>query len=204
VSAVSALWTICVSAAAITVGLLEDSAVLVAFGSIGFVDAVGSIALVHHFRHGIRTEELSDRLERLAHRIVLAGLAVVGCGAILGGVARLVTGTGSDSGVAAAILAAVSLVVLVGLAAKKEAVSRQVGSEALRSDAHLSAVGAAQAAVALLGIAASRWLSWHSADAGATVLVGCVATVIAARTWRADVAQRRGRVKIGSMHGLEG
>src|SRR5215472_10082625 len=94
VSAVSAGWTIIASAAAITVGLLGGSAVLVAFGSIGFVDALGSIALVHHFRHGLQMEELSDRLERLAHRVVLVGLAVVGFAAIVGGVARLLVGTG--------------------------------------------------------------------------------------------------------------
>lgn len=49
VSAGSAGWTLITSAAAVTFGVISGSAVLVALGSIGFVDAVGSAALAFHF-----------------------------------------------------------------------------------------------------------------------------------------------------------
>jgi hypothetical protein len=57
----------------------------------------------NHFRRGLQREVLSDRLERLAHRIVLLGLTVVGCAAVVGGIARLVVGTGRSPGADAAV-----------------------------------------------------------------------------------------------------
>jgi hypothetical protein len=54
-SLVSVVWTVIASSVAIALGITGNSAVLVAFGAIGFVDALGSVALVYHFRHALRT-----------------------------------------------------------------------------------------------------------------------------------------------------
>ena len=62
VSLQSVIWTMAASAVAIALGITGDSAVLVAFGAIGLVDALGSVALVFHFRHARRLDGLSDRL----------------------------------------------------------------------------------------------------------------------------------------------
>jgi hypothetical protein len=49
----------------------------------GFVDAMGSAALAHHFRHSARHDEFSERLERGVHRsfisvsLVLASVIAV-------------------------------------------------------------------------------------------------------------------------------
>jgi divalent metal cation (Fe/Co/Zn/Cd) transporter len=190
VSVQSVVWTVLSSAAAITFGLEANSAVLVAFGLIGCVDALGSVALVHHFRHGLRNDELSDRLEALAHTVVLVGLTLVGTAAIVGGSVRLAAHQAGEDSVGAAVLAGISLIALMLLSARKRQVAHRVSSGALLSDAHLSGVGAAQAAVALLGTAATRWFGWHSADATATVVVGCVAVGVAARTWWNDASSR--------------
>ena len=77
VSLVSVVWTVIASSVAIALGITGNSAVLVAFGAIGFVDALGSVALVYHFRHALRHDELSERLESIAHRVVVIGLFVV-------------------------------------------------------------------------------------------------------------------------------
>ena len=61
-------------------GIGVNSAVLVAFGCIGIVDAVGSTRSLYHFRHSLRHDRFSHELERLAHRIVLVGLAIGGAG----------------------------------------------------------------------------------------------------------------------------
>jgi hypothetical protein len=186
ISLQSVVWTVLASIASVVLGIQSRTAVLIAFGAIGIVDAVGSIALAYHFHHGLRHDELSEELERLAHRVVLVGLFSVGCAAIIGGLARLTidhASAGSNAGVA---LAAASLVALVALSARKQQVARRVSSNALLSDAHLSAIGAMQAAVTLAGTATTRWLGWHWADAVATSLVGCVAVALAISTWRAE------------------
>ena len=63
-----------------------------------------------------------------------------------------------------------------------QAVATRVGSPALRADGLLSGVGAAQAAVTLLGTLAVRWFGWTWMDAAAAIAVGTVAVVVAIRT----------------------
>lgn len=185
VSVQSVVWTVLSSSAAIVLGVQHQTAVLVALGAVGYVDAIGSVALAYHFGHGLRHDQLSERLEALAHRVVLIGLVVVGTAAIIGGAARFVNDASTDAPPTSAIvLAAASLGALIVLSARKQAIAGRVRSPALRSDGHLSAVGAAQAAVALAGTGVDRWLGWQWADALATVAVGCVAVALALVTWR--------------------
>jgi divalent metal cation (Fe/Co/Zn/Cd) transporter len=187
ISVQSALWTIASSSVAVWLGIHSHIAVLVAFGAIGFVDAVGSITLVYYFRHGLRHDGLSENLERLAHRVVLVGLLLVGCAAIAGGAARLATDQSSGSSGAGVVLAAASLVALLFLSGRKRSIARQVSSNALLSDGHLSAIGAMQAVVTLAGTAITRWLDWSWADAAATIVVGGVAVALAVTTWNAEL-----------------
>jgi divalent metal cation (Fe/Co/Zn/Cd) transporter len=183
ISVISASFTLASSAAAISVGIATSTVVLLAFGAVGLLDAVGSIALAYHFKHGLRHDALSDELERLAHRIVLTGLLVVGLSAVIVGATRLALGASSDTTIAGIVLASVSLAVLSVLAWRKTVIARRVGSAALRSDGHLSAIGAAQAGVALAGTAATYWFDWSSADAIATTVVGVLAITVSAASW---------------------
>lgn len=185
VSVQSVIWTVAASSVAIALGAANHSAVLGAFGAIGFVDASGSIALVYHFRHALRHDELAEHLEKIAHRVVVGGLLVVGLGAVVVGVVRLVARSTGGSSIAGTALAAISLVVLIALSARKQSLGRRVGSPALVSDGHLSGVGAMQAAVTLFGTGAARLLGWNSADALAAGVVGLVAIAVAIATRRA-------------------
>jgi len=183
VSLVSVVWKVASGGAAIALGVASRSAVLVAFGAIGFVDATGSVALAYHFHHAMRHDALAEHLERIAHRVVVTGLFLVGLGAVVVGVARLATGATADDSFAGTLLAAVSLVVLAVLSTRKQRIARRVGSPALQADGRLSAVGAAQAAVALFGTAA-RGFGWSSADAIAATIVGLLAMTTAIVTRR--------------------
>ncbi len=183
VSVMSAGWTLCSSVVAVAIGVHSHTAVLVALGAIGFVDAIGSVTLAVHFRDALHNETLSERLEALSHAVVLVCLAIVGAAALVTGVARLVRGDSGGESVAGVVLAAVSAVVLGVLARRKSAVAPRVASDALRSDGHLSGIGGAQAVVALAGTAATSWLSWTAADSVATAVVGAVAFVLATVTW---------------------
>lgn len=183
VSEFSVAWTTIGSTLAFAAGLSSGSIVLTAFGAIGAIDAVGSIALVHHFRHGLKHEKLSDRFERRAHVIVTTGLFVIGMVTVAVSIVRLATRSQADETLFGAVLAGVSLVVLAALAFRKQAVAARVGSHALRADGHLSAVGALQATVALAGVAASQLLHWEWADAVAAIAVGIVAVTLAVLSW---------------------
>jgi divalent metal cation (Fe/Co/Zn/Cd) transporter len=116
----------------------------------------------------------------------LIGLLVVGSTAILGGVIRLADVRPSSSSVAGMVLAGVSLVVLLALSGRKRQVANRISSNALRSDGHLSAVGAMLAAVTLVGTVVERWLGWSWADAAATIVLGVVAVWLAISTWRSE------------------
>jgi len=186
ISIVSVVWTVVSSSTAIALGVRDSTAVLIAFGGVGFVDAVGSVALVYHFHHGLRHDELSDEIEKVAHRVVLIGLMTVGAAALVGGLLRLVTTQSAHASTAGMALAAASLVVLTVLSIRKSAIGTRVASAALVSDGHLSGIGAAQALVALMGTGVERALGWDWADAAATSMLGCVAIAVGVQTLRAE------------------
>jgi divalent metal cation (Fe/Co/Zn/Cd) transporter len=150
------------------------------------VDAVGSIALTYHFRHALRHDELSERFESVAHRVVLAGLLSVGSVAIVIGAVRLASGHSGGSSDAGVVLASVSLVLLLVLSSQKQRIARRVDSSALRSDGHLSGVGATFAAITLAGTGLERWLGWHWTDSTATMILGAIAVWLAVTTWRSE------------------
>ena len=183
ISVASVVWTVCTSAIAIVIGVQSHTVVLVALGAVGLVDAIGSVTLAVHFRDALHNEELSERLERIAHVVVLVCLGLVGASAVVAGLVRLALGEAGGESTAGVVLAAVSVVALVVLSRRKVRIAAPVASPALRSDGHLSGIGAAQAAVALLGTAATRWLSWTAADSVATAVVGAVAVALATASW---------------------
>jgi divalent metal cation (Fe/Co/Zn/Cd) transporter len=189
-SVASVVWTVVSSGLAIFLGVRNSVAVLVAFGAIGLVDGVGSVALVHHFRHGRRHDELSDDLEKRAHTIVLVGLLSVGCAALIGGLVRLRGSAGGDAPGPAVVLSAVSCLGLVVLSVRKQRLGRALSSNALISDGHLSAIGAIQAAVTLIGTGTTRWLKWHWADPVATAWIGCAAIALSLWTFRTERSRR--------------
>jgi divalent metal cation (Fe/Co/Zn/Cd) transporter len=178
VSELAVVWTLSASTLAVVLGIADASVALVAFGAVGYVDAAGSIALVHHFRHGLRTDALEDRFERRAHYVVAIGLMSVGSAAFIVGTVRLVQGGESEPSVASIVLAAVSLVVLAALSARKIWVGRRVPSAALVADGHLSAIGALQALVTLIGVSVA------GADSLAAMVVGVVAVTLGASSLR--------------------
>src|SRR3954452_19301961 len=138
ISEASIAWTLVGSSIAVALGIAAGSSALVAFGLVGYVDLVGSVALVHHFHHALRSDELSDRFERRAHLIVTIGLLLIGLATVVISVMRLASDHRPESSVAGMVLAGVSLVGLSFLAVVKVRIARAVPSAALRSDGHLS------------------------------------------------------------------
>src|SRR5262249_4514124 len=112
-------------------------------------------------------------------RVVRAGMFAVGAATVLLSIARLATGREGSAPVAGSMLAAISVVVLTVLSVRKVKLGRGVGSHALVVDGRVSGVGAVQAAIALLGLAATRWFDAGWADAAAAMVVGAAAALLA-------------------------
>ncbi len=92
VSVQSIVWTVLASSAAVVLGVAGHIVVLVALGAVGLVDGIGSAALVYHFHHARRRDQLSERIEKVAHYVVILGLLFVGLGTIIVSSVRLAAG----------------------------------------------------------------------------------------------------------------
>ncbi len=184
VSLLSVVWTLVSSTLAVAIGLRQKAFVLVTFGAVGIVDAIGSIALSLHFAHVLRRQSISSRLETTAHHIVLIGLLVVGSAAVVVGAVRLAGNATSSTSALGVALAGSSLIALCLLAVRKISVARRLPSPPLRSDGHLSGVGAALAAVTLIGtfLESSYHVPW--ADSTATIVLGVIAVGLSINTLR--------------------
>lgn len=171
VSAASAAWTLTASAAAITIGLADESLALVAFGAVQLFDFAADVVLVIHFRAAERGQD-AEHLERVVLRTVSAGLITVGLAAMVSSIRHLVDHQAAHSSTAAIVLATASLVVLSLLAYRKREIALRLPSRALHADGQLTAVGAVLAAVTLKGAAATAAFDWWWADPAAALLIG--------------------------------
>jgi divalent metal cation (Fe/Co/Zn/Cd) transporter len=174
VSIASIAWTVVASSIEIVLGLQHHVLTLVVFGLAGTLDAIGSAALVVHFRHALRHDELAEHHERRATIIVSAGLMLLGAVTVVESARRLASGhVGTSTGLGVTVAAA-AIVVLGALATIKVRVARDVGSNALASDGYLSASGALLAVVAVVGatVGTRSGLWWVDPVAALVIALG--------------------------------
>jgi divalent metal cation (Fe/Co/Zn/Cd) transporter len=163
-SLLSILWTGASSTAAVVLGLRSHSLVLAAFGGTGLLDAAGSVALVAHFRSALARRGSSDRLERVALRVVVTGLIVVGVLTGSESIRYLIVRARVESDVAGLAIAGASVLVLGVLAHRKHHIAVAIPSHALRADSYLSGTGSLLALVTLAGTALASSFGWWWAD----------------------------------------
>jgi divalent metal cation (Fe/Co/Zn/Cd) transporter len=183
-SVASIIWTALSSAVAVVVGFTSHSVVLVAFGGVGLFDMAGSIALTLHFRHAIRHESFSDRHEAIAHRVVAAGLSIVGLATLIASIIRLVRNGHSGEPLAGVVVAAASIVVLGTLGLRKRGLGRAIPSPALAADGSLSLIGCGTALCTVVGLVLSKSLGWAWPDPVAAIAVAAAAIGLAAANVR--------------------
>ena len=187
-SMATVIWTVFASGIAIAAGVAAGSLLLVSFGAIGTLDAVGSVVLVVHFRHALRHEAISLRHERIALATIAAGMAFVALTTAIASGHRLVGHTGADSSPVGVSIAACSVLALAVLAGGKRRVGGRVASRALIADSHVSTVGALLALFTVAGTTATSTLSWWWLDPSASLCVAMVAIAVAAGHARAASA----------------
>lgn len=157
--------------AAIFEGIHTGSLALLGVGISLALDVGSSAVLVWRFRD----ETGAGTREVIAHRVARICLGAIGLGLMAGAIQRLATHSGPDVGALSLVTALTAVALLPLLARWKYAVAERVSSPALRTDAHITAVGAAMALVTAVGLAVTSWLGWWWADSAAAIVVALLA-----------------------------
>lgn len=173
----SVAWGAASGFAEVVIGARSASLALVGVGATVLVDLISSVVLVWRFRAELHREsDIHLAAERRAQRVAAFGLLVIGLCLAVGAVGRLVAGGGAHATAAAVVLASASVPVLAGLARWKYAAARAAASTALRTDAHISLLGAGTSALTLLGLVLSSAADITWADSAAALVVGLLAS----------------------------
>jgi divalent metal cation (Fe/Co/Zn/Cd) transporter len=167
-------WSTVTGIASVVLGLSAASLALVGSGASVLVDVSSSAVLVWRFRH----PHGHDSAERKAQLVAASALLALGVLLAVSSVHRLATGGQAHPTALTTALATASLLVLPLLAVRKYVVARAVPSRALRTDAHITMVGASTAALTLAGfLLTDAGAGW--ADPVAALLVAVAAGTVA-------------------------
>ena len=173
------------AAIAFFLAVTTGSVALLAFGADAAIDSAASVALIWRFRVEASDPTRAGHVDAQAHRIVgfvlLGAAALVAFGAIR---SRIVSGH-LETTPPTLVVYITSLVVLPPLSYAKRRTAIELGSDALKADAFLTAAAAVLAGIGLLGFVGATVFGLTWADAiGALVIAA-----IMAREGRSSIAE---------------
>ena len=184
VSYAAVVWSVFAGTASIIIGIQASSTALIGTGTDVLADLLSSVVLVWRFRAELHGGHPGHKVERRAHLVASIALLVVAVGVAAGSIAHLIAGSGASPEVAAVVAAAASVVVLPMFAVVKLRIAPRVPSAALRTDALITLVGAATAALTLVGLLLTKTLGWTAADPGAALGIAALAAATGLRELR--------------------
>jgi divalent metal cation (Fe/Co/Zn/Cd) transporter len=175
VSYATVAWSLIGGCVSLAVAVQAASLSLAGLGVGVLIDVLSSLVLIHRFRLHRASGVFPERAEQRAQVVAGCCLLALGVTLVAGSVQRLIAQKGSDPDAMALALAAASLLVLPVLARWKYRVARSVGSPALRTDAHITLVGATMSGLTLVALAVTAGLGWTWPDPVAAAIIGIVA-----------------------------
>ena len=181
VSYASIAWGVVAGSVSIGVGLSSSSTALVGTGTDLIADLASSAVLVWRFRVELHGGRPGHEVERRAHLVAALALLAVGVGVATASIARLVSGEGASPDAVGLAAASASIVVLPLLAVTKLRIASRIPSPALRTDAMITLVGAATAALSLVGLVLTEVLDWTAADPAAALGIALLAGIAGIR-----------------------
>jgi divalent metal cation (Fe/Co/Zn/Cd) transporter len=168
------VWMAAEGALALAAGIAAASVLLTAFGFDSIIELIsGAVVLRHLFgESGRAAQEAAETMERRASQIS-AGLLVLLCIYVaVTSAAGLAFGLKPEGSVIGVLVAAAAVIAMPLLALAKTRANQVINSASLRADIAESITCAYMAAVTLVGIAASTFLSiWWIQYVGALVLL---------------------------------
>jgi divalent metal cation (Fe/Co/Zn/Cd) transporter len=177
ISYASVAWSVVAGSVSVGVGVSSSSTALVGTGTDLIADLVSSVVLVWRFRVELHGGRPGHEVERRAHLVAALALIAVAVGVAAASIVHLVSGHGASPDAVSVTVAAASLVVLPVLAIGKRRIAAAIPSPALRTDAVITFVGAATAALSLIGLVLTQSLDWTAADPAAALGIALLAAV---------------------------
>jgi divalent metal cation (Fe/Co/Zn/Cd) transporter len=167
------IWNIFEVFITIGLGVAAGSIALIAFGTDSVVEVFASLVVVWHSRDLLVMEE-SDRTRR-SLRLIAVAFIVLGIVLAVGAVVRLIDGAVPDESPLGIIYLAITALVMLSLAVLKQRTGRELGSQPLLAEAHITYLDAALATSVLLSLVLNAALDWWWADPVAALAVAVIA-----------------------------
>jgi divalent metal cation (Fe/Co/Zn/Cd) transporter len=159
-------WNIVEGIVAIAAGVASGSIALVGFGMDSFVESISGVVLVWRLRverDGAAVERV-EQVEHRAERLVGVAFLVLAAYVTFEALSSLIGGEEPDASVVGIVLTAVSIPVMLWLAAAKRRTGEALGSRALIADSKQTRACWYLSVVTLAGLGANAVLGWWWAD----------------------------------------
>jgi divalent metal cation (Fe/Co/Zn/Cd) transporter len=179
-------WNVIEAVVAITAGIAAGSIALVGFGFDSTVEVMSSVVVVWQFRGEARSGYDEGR-ERLALELIAVSFFVLATYVVFESTRDLffTDGQAGESTVGI-VLAALSLLVMPGLAVAKRRTADALGSPTLRADSRETLLCAWLSAALLGGLILNAALGWSWADPVAALAIAAFAAKEGVEAWRGD------------------
>ena len=162
-------WNVIEAVVAIGAGITASSIALVGFGFDSTIEVMSSVVVVWQFRREIRSGYDEDR-ERRALRLIAVSFFVLAAYITFESIRDLFfIDAEADESTVGIVLAALSLIVMPGLAVAKRRTADRLGSPTLRADSRETMLCAWLSAALLTGLVLKR----HSVGRGPTLSPRC-------------------------------
>ena len=177
-------WNIIEGLIAIAAGLVSGSVALVGFGMDSFIESISGTVLIWRLREERRgaTDERIERVERRAELLVGVAFLVLAAYVTFEASRSLIGGEAPDTSPVGIVLTAVSIPVMLWLAAAKRRTGEALGSRALIADSKQTRACWYLSVVALTGLVANAVLGWWWADPLAAL---AIAVLLVREGWEA-------------------
>lgn len=167
---------------AIAAGAVASSSALIGFGLDSIVEVLSALAIAWQFAGGTRHAER----ERVALRVVAVSFFALAAFVAFEAVRTLAGDEVPEHSTAGIVLAAVSLVLMPGLAWYQRRLGHELGSASVIADSKQTLVCASLSAVLLFGLATNSLLGWTWADPVAALVIAAAALREGRNAWRGD------------------
>ena len=178
-------WNVVEGVVAVTAGLLAGSVSLVGFGLDSGIEVSASVILAWRLSQE-RGGGCMAESDRRATRGIALCFAVLAAYVWIEAGRDLLEGSRPEASAVGIAMAALSLLVMPGLARAKRRLAPALGSQAAASEANQTMLCAVLSAVVLVGLGLNALAGWWWADPAAGLVIGGLAAVEGVRTWRAD------------------
>ncbi len=192
---VTVAWNVFEGLVALAAALLSHSVAMLGFGIDSLVECASALVLVWRLRAErvgrLRADRL-DAVERRARRLAGASLILLAAYVVFDAARTLwVADRPSFSALGTALLA-LSTVVMSGLARRKQALARQLESEAMAADAVQSTACGWLSVAALAGVGLNGLCGWWWADPLGALAIACLLALEGRGAWKGESCCRAG------------